>query len=647
MAVTSSFFGSINGDRRYKPADFAAFFADFIGNGVYAKPSSGMQVMEKSNMTITVKPGTGFINGYRVNNDSDYDITLATADGVLKRIDRIVLQWDNANRAINIVVKKGAFASNPIVPSIQRDADYYELVLADVLVGAGVTRITQASIIDQRLNNALCGIVTGLISQVDTTTLFNQYQSWINQQKANYETNVATWTTNKQTEFIDWSSLQETDFESWSDQQRTEFDNWFASIKDILDSNVASNLQTQIEQISNEFTKYQAEYLEFQESKGQPNGFSGLDAEGKVPWMQLPEMNYIPLNEKGKADGTATLGSDGLIPTNQLPGMALTDIEANKYTFQTRGNWEIASKSLINNEYFSFAVDESFIYAGYNTSATNPKKGAIRKIDKNTFSVVAVSESPYDYGILSKILVDGEFIYCYFDGTSVPGHIRKYDKSNLQLVAKVDLAKGINGLFTADENFIYFGTYSDSYVSKHSKKDLSFVSRSAVQLPTFSTSKGNPYFEESYLYIPTNYGICKLNKNTMELISSSPQSMLNIRGMHVNKDYIYILLYPSSNTNVIKKLDKETYAVVQESKIFSGTAFIGLYCYKDSIFVHGDSLSKFTLDLRSVYKQSTALESTAAKIANDSNYIYLSADNGNILKIDDFYEIDKLRRITK
>lgn len=330
MAVTSSFFGSINGDRRYKPADFAAFFADFIGNGVYAKPSSGMQVMEKSNMTITVKPGTGFINGYRVNNDSEYDITLATADGVLKRIDRIVLQWDNANRAINIVVKKGAFASNPVVPTIQRDADYYELVLADVLVGAGITRITQASITDQRLNNALCGIVTGLISQVDTTTLFNQYQSWINQQKANYEANISNWTADKQGEFVDWSSLQETDFESWSEQQRTEFDNWFATIKEILDTNVASNLQTQINQldtnlgqVSNEFTKHQIEYVQFQESKGQPNGFSGLDSEGKVPLIQLPEMNYIPLNEKGQPGGVAALNGNGKIDESQFPIRAM------------------------------------------------------------------------------------------------------------------------------------------------------------------------------------------------------------------------------------------------------------------------------------------------------------------------------------
>ncbi|MCM3316712.1 hypothetical protein M3603_08475 [Rummeliibacillus stabekisii] len=209
MAVTSSFFGSINGDRRYKPADFAAFFADFIGNGVYAKPSSGLQAFEKSNMTITVKPGTGFINGYRVNNDSDYDITLATADGVLKRIDRIVLQWDNVKRTINIVVKKGAFASNPVAPSLERTPDYYELALADVLVSPGVTRITQANITDQRLNNALCGIVTGLINQVDTTTLFNQYQSWFN---------------------------------SFSVDKAQAFTDWMATLEDILDENTAGNL---------------------------------------------------------------------------------------------------------------------------------------------------------------------------------------------------------------------------------------------------------------------------------------------------------------------------------------------------------------------------------------------------------------------
>lgn len=43
--------------------------------------------------------------------------------------------------------------------------------------------------------------------------------------------------------------------------------------------------------------------------------------DGKVPTEQLPEMDYIPSNEKGVADGVATLGTDGKVPPEQLPDL--------------------------------------------------------------------------------------------------------------------------------------------------------------------------------------------------------------------------------------------------------------------------------------------------------------------------------------
>ena len=57
----------INGepDRVYNAADFASFFSQFIGNGIYPNPSSNLQVLSlNSNMVITVKSGSAFINGY-------------------------------------------------------------------------------------------------------------------------------------------------------------------------------------------------------------------------------------------------------------------------------------------------------------------------------------------------------------------------------------------------------------------------------------------------------------------------------------------------------------------------------------------------------------------------------------------------------
>lgn len=235
MAIQSGFFNSVNGDRRYDAKWFAQYFASFIGNGVFPNPSTGLKVVEGSNMTTVLKAGKGWINGYFMINDSDYVLQHAIADGVLKRIDRIVMRLNHLTRQIEIVVKKGAFASNPVAPSLQRDVEYYELALADVMIGIGVTRITQANITDQRLNTALCGIVHGVVDQVDTTTLFNQYQSWITQQKELYEADYEAWTTDKHLEI-----------DNWQEQERADFEAWVQSVQDILSGDVAGNLTNRI-----------------------------------------------------------------------------------------------------------------------------------------------------------------------------------------------------------------------------------------------------------------------------------------------------------------------------------------------------------------------------------------------------------------
>jgi microcystin-dependent protein len=173
----SSFFNSVNHDRRYKAEDWAEFFASFIGNGVFPSPSIGLQAAAASGMTITVRPGKAWINGYFYCNTSDLNITLDNADGVLKRIDRLVLRLDFQARSIKAAVKKGAFLANPVPQPLQRSSDVYEICLCDIAVNAGVTQITQAVITDRRMDASLCGIVTGMLEEIDTTNLFAQYEA--------------------------------------------------------------------------------------------------------------------------------------------------------------------------------------------------------------------------------------------------------------------------------------------------------------------------------------------------------------------------------------------------------------------------------------------------------------------------------------
>ena len=133
-------------------------------------------------MTVTVKPGKAWINGYVYINTDNLILNVDVADGVLNRIDRVVIKLDFLNREIKTIIKEGTFASNPVSPELQRDADAYELGVADIYIGKGAISITQSNITDLRMNTNLCGWVNSLI-QADTTAIFNQYMDWYNSKK--------------------------------------------------------------------------------------------------------------------------------------------------------------------------------------------------------------------------------------------------------------------------------------------------------------------------------------------------------------------------------------------------------------------------------------------------------------------------------
>ena len=186
-------FRSVSGDRKYSAEDWAAYFALFISNGVFYSSADKLKVAEYDGMKVKVQKGAGFISGRMYLSEEETVLTLDTADGVLNRIDRIVLRCDYANRFITVTVKKGSYGKNPTAPELTRDADVYELALADVYVAAGAVAISEANIIDQRLNSSLCGIVTGLIDQADTQEIFSQFQAYLEEFKEMSQEDFTFW----------------------------------------------------------------------------------------------------------------------------------------------------------------------------------------------------------------------------------------------------------------------------------------------------------------------------------------------------------------------------------------------------------------------------------------------------------------------
>lgn len=217
----SGFFPSVSGDRDYTFDFLAAYIGSFISDGVY---NGEMAVTaDGSAMSVTVGKGRAWLGydnkRYFKNMFADMELSIANADGVLNRIDTIALRWDINDRSIIPTVLQGTPSSSAIAPAITRTVEQYDLKLAEISVPAGTTAITQSLITDCRLNTDVCGIVTGVVDQVDTSTFYNQIAA----------------------DLAEFKSTNEADFTAWVD-----------GLKDILDETTAGNLQNEIEALQSD-----------------------------------------------------------------------------------------------------------------------------------------------------------------------------------------------------------------------------------------------------------------------------------------------------------------------------------------------------------------------------------------------------------
>lgn len=220
MAIRSGFFnsleiqnedGTITYDREYYASEFADYLTKVVGNGVFATPSSNLQILASSNMDVIVKAGEGRIDGYWINNNSDYTITLDDADVILNRIDRIVMQLNYESRAIDIVYKVGTLATDPVAPELIRNEQIKEYSLARIYVGKNVTSITQSVITDTRPLENECGLIATM-GAMESNNYFIQMQDYMD----------------------NFMSTKSNEFNSWEEAQEAAFNAWFETIKDTV-----------------------------------------------------------------------------------------------------------------------------------------------------------------------------------------------------------------------------------------------------------------------------------------------------------------------------------------------------------------------------------------------------------------------------
>lgn len=161
-------------------------------SGVFAADSNAaVTALSTPGMAINVSDGTGWItnansdgvvwwNDNESINGSKLQLAIDAADGVLNRIDRIIVEWKTTNYVDRpeIKVLKGSLSSTAAAPALTNNSTKRQISLARVSVPAGTTAITASMITDERLDGSVCGLVTDGLS-VDTTTIQAQFEAFL------------------------------------------------------------------------------------------------------------------------------------------------------------------------------------------------------------------------------------------------------------------------------------------------------------------------------------------------------------------------------------------------------------------------------------------------------------------------------------
>lgn len=176
-----------NNRDEYVGAEYAMRWLHGRTSGVFAANNNAAVAAVQNAMAVTVSDGVGWIsnsdangvvwwNDAEKNNGAKMQLTIDAADGVLNRIDRVIVEWKTTDYADlpEIKILKGTPASAAAAPSLTNNTTQRQLSLAQILVAAGTTSITASMITDERQNPDVCGLVTDTLS-IDTSVINAQF----------------------------------------------------------------------------------------------------------------------------------------------------------------------------------------------------------------------------------------------------------------------------------------------------------------------------------------------------------------------------------------------------------------------------------------------------------------------------------------
>lgn len=203
MAFSCGFYNAINHDRVYSSTQFGEMFDGLINDGIYATIGNAFAVIPNSGTSVIVRSGRAWFNKTWSVNTTDYPIELDMPDLLLPRIDAIILEVDTRVSTRNNSLKKvtGQTSATPIKPTLTRSDGLYQYPLAYITVKANATTITKTDI-ENTIGRSPTPFVTGILQSISIDDAWNQWEG--------------------------------------------QFEDWFATVKNALSGDIASNLLNQI-----------------------------------------------------------------------------------------------------------------------------------------------------------------------------------------------------------------------------------------------------------------------------------------------------------------------------------------------------------------------------------------------------------------
>lgn len=255
MSVSSGFFNSLNGDRKYNAAQMSAIFDGLIIDGVFASIGTAFAVKAAGGLAVNVGIGKAWFDHTWTVNDSILPMTAPEAEVLFDRIDAVVLEVNGMESVRNNTIKfvKGNPSSAPSRPTLTNEGNVHQYPLCYIYRKYGTAVINQADITPM-VGTESTPFVTGILQTISLDELLGKWQDELDRFTDARSKEVDDWIAQEESDFTAWFNKMKADLQQeqtvldqWIASEQADFLAWYNQMKDQLSGDVAGNLQLEID----------------------------------------------------------------------------------------------------------------------------------------------------------------------------------------------------------------------------------------------------------------------------------------------------------------------------------------------------------------------------------------------------------------